>query len=79
MDLYSLVGANWLPQADELRKYPTAVTNLSDSAAVIASYCVMKRDNKKGIFVMDNNSDIMKISSLFHALFRARAGSSAGM
>lgn len=69
MDLYSLVGANWLPQADELRKYPTAVTNLSDSAAVIASYCVMKRDNKKGIFVMDNNSDIMKISSLFHALF----------
>ena len=48
MDLYSLVGANWLPQADELRKYPAAVTNLSDSAAVIASYCVMKRNFRHG-------------------------------
>ena len=68
-DIYSLIGADWLPQAGASQKYPFAVTSLSDSAAVIASYCAMKRDNKKGIFVMDNNSDILKISSLFCALF----------
>ena len=53
-DIYSLIGADWLPQAGASQKYPFAVTSLSDSAAVIASYCAMKRDNKKGIFVMDN-------------------------
>lgn len=65
-DLYSLIGANWLPRAD---KYPAAVSNLSDSAGVVAAYCALKRDNKKGIFVIDNSYDILKISSLFCALF----------
>lgn len=70
-DIFSLIGGSWLPQRG---KYPAAVSNLSDSAAVLAAYCAIKRErkenqNKKGIFVIDNTYDIMKISSLFCALF----------
>ncbi len=66
-DLYELIGSDWIPRCG---KYPAAVSNLSDSAAVTAAYCAMKRENKKGIFVIDNNYDILKISSLFAALFK---------
>ncbi|MBQ8606287.1 MAG: transcription-repair coupling factor [Clostridia bacterium] len=66
LDLYSLIGADWLP---EIGRYPAAVSNLSPDASVIAAYCAMKKYNKKGIFIIDNTYDLSRISSLFYALF----------
>ena len=65
-DIYSQIGASWLPKPSSL---PVAVSNLSPDASVIAAYCAMKKNNKKGIFIIDNTYDISRISSLFHALF----------
>lgn len=65
-ELYDHIGASWLPPPAAL---PAAVSNLTDTTSVIAAYCAMKKYNKKGIFIADNNCDILKISSLFCALF----------
>ena len=42
-DIYSQIGASWLPKPSSL---PVAVSNLSPDASVIAAYCAMKKNNK---------------------------------
>lgn len=65
-DLLSLVGTDWLPSPSEL---PNAVSNLSDNASALTAGLLMKKYNKKGIFVADASTDVSKISSVFCALF----------
>ncbi len=65
-DLYSLTGGNWLPPCGGL---PVAVTNLSDRSAAVAAYSILKRENKKGVFIMDGESDVTSLKTLFSALF----------
>ena len=67
-DLYSLIGGDWLPECGD---YPCAVSGLTDSGSVAAAYTLMRRDGKKGVFIIDNSYDIVKISSLFRALFKS--------
>ena len=64
-DILAHLGGDWLPPPDKL---PCAVDNLGDSAAVIAACTAIRKSNKKGIFIIDNTYDIVKISSLFRAV-----------
>ena len=48
---------------------PCAISGVTDKMAPFVAYCMIKQQNKKGIFVADSEADIEKITALFSALF----------
>lgn len=69
-DLFSLVGTEWLPTPSSL---PVAVSGLSDGASALTAALLLRKYNKKGIFIADNKTDILKISALFCAILGREA------
>ncbi len=64
-DLCSILGENWLPPPAKL---PCAVSGVSEISGFLSACLLIKKFNKKGIFIADNLSDLSKISSICHAV-----------
>ena len=64
-----LKGEQFMGLPEPKASLPCAISGVTEKIAPFIAWCMMKKQNKKGIFVADSEADIEKITAAFSALF----------